>query len=104
MDEKLPRGELKNYLIDAEGQEHEGNVELAGAMWEVSYTPLTLKQYIHVAATVAQPSERKMAVAEACNVHLNGEPVDWETVSPLLGLELIRYIDEKMSEGPGKNS
>lgn len=102
--EETPRGELSDYTASKGLRLIRANVELAGALWDIEFNYLTLPEYIaHSMTDAGDVLTLRMEIARDMNPSLNGEPVDWETISPKLGLELAKYLDLQLNLPPSKN-
>jgi hypothetical protein len=102
--EEIPRGDLREHRVpDKKNRLTDTDVKLAGELWDIEYSYLSLKEYVAIAPGVQGTVERKLVVAEAMKPKMNGEDVDWEDIDPTLGLALANYLDRKLSDKPGKN-
>ena len=102
----LPRGELRDHMVPTDHRVVRKDVELAGALWDIEFDYLTLAQYTsHTSNGIDAGSvlSLRMALSKSMNPSLNGKPVDWDVISPVLGLELAKYLDLQLNLPPTKN-
>jgi len=101
-EEKPHRGDVDNYKVDKEKTYPLKDAKLCGELWDIEHKRLTVGDYANTIEGTRDPVKRKIAVAQAIVVTMNGKSPDWDNMDAQLGLELAQHIDLALEVRPTK--